>query len=91
MKRLFQILAPALVASATLWWWAAGAHSGWTRTQVPVTVRDEVTGIEGIRYESGFVPGLDFLAAAGVLAGVLTGVSRLFRPPGASRSFHSHS
>ena len=80
MHRLLKITPPALVVIATFWWWAAGAHSGWTRTQIPVTVRDEVTGLEGTRYEPGFVPGLDFLAAAGVLAGALIAVAAMVRP-----------
>jgi hypothetical protein len=46
---------------------------------VPVKKVDDVTGIEGIEYQRRFVPGLDFLGAAALGAGILAGVSCLFR------------
>ncbi|MCF3652426.1 hypothetical protein [Synoicihabitans lomoniglobus] len=60
--RFFQITA-ALALLATLGTWAAtGAHRGWTQNQIPVTVHDEITGIEALHYQPGFVAGVDFLA-----------------------------
>jgi len=60
-------------------WVATGADRGWTKTSEPVTFVDEVTGLEGIVYEKGFRPGLDFLAAAALGAGLLFGLSFVFR------------
>ena len=60
-------------------WLAAGANRGWTKNRVEKRTVDEVTGIEGITYEDRFVPGVDLLAGTLVGAGVLAGVSLLFR------------
>ena len=49
MKRLLQILALVVVFAATVFWLAAGAQRGWTKTSIPVKSVDEVTGIEGIK------------------------------------------
>jgi len=67
-----------LVAGAL--WLARGAHRGWTQTSVPVKTLDEVTGLQGIDYRPRFVPGLDFLGAALLGAGLLAGASLLFQP-----------
>ena len=79
MKRTLRTLAALLVLAAAGFWLAAGANRGWTKTSVPKRTLDEVTGIEGISYERKFVPGLDFLGVAIVGAGILAGVSFLFR------------
>lgn len=79
MRRALQLLALALVLSAGGLWLATGAHRGWTRTSVPVKTVDDVTGIEGISYHPGFVPGVHFLGMAVIGAGALAGVSFLFR------------
>ena len=68
-----------LVLAAAGCWLVAGANRGWTKTSVPKKTLDEVTGTEGITYEKKFVPGVDFLGAAVVVAGILTGVSFLFQ------------
>jgi hypothetical protein len=62
----------ALLMLATLGFWAAkGAHTGWSKDQVPIKQTDEVTGIEFVTYEQRFVPGVEFLAAgAGLAAGL---------------------
>lgn len=60
-------------------WWAGGAHWGWTQTSVPVRTLDEVTGLEAITYRSKFVPGVDFLAASLVVAGLVAGASFVIR------------
>ncbi len=60
-------------------WLAGGANRGWTKTSVPVAVKDEVTGIEGVTYQKKFVPGVDFLGAAVIAAGALAAASFLFR------------
>jgi TRAP-type C4-dicarboxylate transport system permease small subunit len=79
MKRTLRIVALLIVLAAAGFWLAAGANRGWTKNQVEKKTLDEVTGIEGIAYEKKFVPGLDFLGAAVVVAGFLAGVSFLLR------------
>jgi hypothetical protein len=79
MKRILQILALLIFLTASATWLATGANRGWTKTSVPVKTLDEVTGIEGIRYQEKFLPGVDFLGAAGLAAGALAGASFFFR------------
>ena len=79
MRRLLQTLAAALALLAGGFWLAAGAHRGWTQTSVPIKTVDDVTGIEGIKYQPRFVPGVDFLGTAVLGAGALAGVSLMFR------------
>ncbi|MFO1476305.1 MAG: hypothetical protein U1F98_06605 [Verrucomicrobiota bacterium] len=64
MKRFWILFPAALALAATVYWLAAGAHRGWTRTSLVRVQVDEVTGIEGRTYVPGFVPGIDFLAAS---------------------------
>jgi hypothetical protein len=75
VKLTLRILAVALLVAANGWWLAAGANRGWTKTQVPITTLDEVTGLTGIAYENKFVPGLDVLGLAWLGAAVLAGAS----------------
>jgi len=79
MKRIFRIVALLIVLAATGFWLTAGANRGWTKTKVLKKTLDEVTGIEGITYENRFEPGIDFLGAAAIGAGLLTGMSFLLR------------
>ena len=65
------------MVGAIAFWAAAGANRGWTKTRVPIKVMDTVTGLEGIQWQDKFVPGVDFLAAAMLGAGLLAGVSFL--------------
>ena len=44
-----------------------------------VKTLDPVTGIDGISYEKKFLPGVDFLGAAALGAGLLAGASLFFR------------
>ena len=75
MKRLFRLLAVALVVGAIAFWVAAGANRGWTKTRVPKKIVDTVTGLEGVQWQDKFVPGVDFLGAACLGAGILAGIS----------------
>ena len=68
-----------LMLGAIAYWMATGANHGWTKTHVPIKVVDQVTGLEGIQWQDKFVPGVDFLGAAVLGAGILAGVS-LFVP-----------
>lgn len=79
VRRAIQFVALIAVFGALAFWTATGASRGWSKTSVPTKTVDEVTGIEAINYENRFVPGVDFLAAALLGAGILTGVSFLFR------------
>ncbi len=79
LRQILSALALVLAVVGTgLWLWL-GAHCGWTKTSVPVTTRDEITGIEAITYRSQFVPGLDFLGGALLGAGLLAGASLFIR------------
>lgn len=77
MKRTLRVIAVVLVVGAIAFWAAAGTNRGWTKTRVPKKIVDEVTGLQGIQWQDKFVPGVDFLGAALLGAGVLTGVSLL--------------
>ena len=79
MKKGLRIVAVILAAGSIIFWASAGANRGWTKTSVPRKIVDQVTGIEGVTYEKQFVPGVDFLGAALLGAGVLTGISFLLR------------
>jgi hypothetical protein len=79
MKKLLKILALVIVLSAGITWLVTGANRAWTKTSVEVKTLDPVTGIEGITYQPKFLPGVDFLGAAGGIAAVLAGSSLLFR------------
>jgi hypothetical protein len=73
------MIAAILIVGAIAFWAATGANRGWTKTHVPKKTVDETTGLEGIQWQEKFVPGVDFLGAALLGAGVLTGIS-LFVP-----------
>jgi hypothetical protein len=79
LKRTLRIAAAVLLVTAIIVWAATGANRGWTQTDIPTKIVDEVTGIEGVTYHKGFKPGRDFLGAAALGAGLLAGVSFLFR------------
>lgn len=79
MKRALQCTALALAAGSLVWWLAAGANRGWTKTTVPVKTVDEITGIEAITYEKRFMPGVDFVAAVWFGAALAGGASLFFR------------
>ena len=79
MKRSLQILAAVIALATVVTWAALGADRGWTKTSHTLKTVDEVTGIEGITYEKKFLPGLDFLGAGLLGAGVLAGASLLVR------------
>ena len=79
MKRTLRIIAGVFIVGSIAFWAAAGANRGWTKTHVPKKIMDEVTGLEGIQWEEKLVPGVDFLGAALLGAGILTGLSFLSR------------
>ena len=78
MPKTLRILALLLALAAAATWLATGGNRGWTKTSVPKTTVDEVTGLEAVSYERHFVAGLDFLGAAQLGASLLAGSSFLF-------------
>lgn len=89
MKRGLQILAAVVALGVVATWASLGAGRGWTKTEKQIKTVDEVTGLEGISYQKGFWPGVDFLGAGLIGAGVLAGVSFLFRSK--SNTQHQHN
>jgi len=79
MKRILQLMAVLVLLAAGATWLATGANRGWTKTSVVVKTLDPVTEIEGISYQKKFLPGLDFLGASALVAGLLGGTSLFFR------------
>lgn len=73
------ILAVVLTLGFAGTWVVLGANTGWTKTSVPVTTIDEITGIESQTWEDRFLPGLEFLGGGLVVAAALGGVSLFFR------------
>ena len=79
MKKALRILAVMVLLAALVFWAAKGANRGWTVNNIAHETTDPVTGLTGVAYEKGFIPGWDFLAAAALAAGVMAGASFLFR------------
>jgi hypothetical protein len=79
MKKLLRLLSLWLALSALFLWAATGANLGWTKTSVPSRMVDEVTGIEGVVYEKRFMPGVELLGAALILAAALAAGSLAIR------------
>jgi hypothetical protein len=77
--RVLRWLASLLLCAALVLWVAEGTNRGWTKTSVPVSRTDDVTGITVDEYHKHFVPGIDFLAAAVLCSGILAASSFLFR------------
>ena len=78
-RRLARYAALA-VAVATIGFWAAkDGRLGWSQDRVPITQKDEITGLDYVTYEDRFVPGVDTLGLGlGISAGLFA-VSFLFR------------
>jgi len=79
IKHALRIVAVLVVIVAFVMWIFAGTNMGWTKTSIPVKKLDPVTGIEGIEYQSRFLPGVDFLAGALFGSGILIVLSLFIR------------
>jgi hypothetical protein len=79
MKRALRVSAVILLLASMGLWLAKGANRGWTKTSVPTKTLDDVTGIEGVSYRPGFIPGADFLAATMAASGFLAAGSLFIR------------
>jgi hypothetical protein len=89
VKKLFRLLALALLLIAFGFWAATGANRGWTKNLVEIRTPDEVTGIDKVTYEKKFIPGVDFLAVAVAGAGALMVASFFFRKKNAGTASQS--
>jgi hypothetical protein len=85
VKKALLILAMAILVGAIAFWMAKGANRGWTRTNIQHDTLDPVTGLSGVTYEKGFVPGVDFLAAAAFTSAGLAGGSCLIKNKSAGK------
>lgn len=72
MRRNLRIVSLVIALISVSAWVFLGANRGWTRTTVATRTVDEVTGIEGIQYQKRFVPGVDLLAGALTIAGLMS-------------------
>jgi len=70
-------LALAIVLCAAGYWLAAGANRGWTKTTRERMEKDPITEITFPVRENHFSPGIDVVAGAFFVAGVLA-ISSLF-------------
>jgi hypothetical protein len=78
LKKTLRTLA-VVVLLTSVWFWAGkGANRGWTINNIAYEKIDPTTGLAGVTYETGFIPGLDFLAVSALTAGFLAGASFLF-------------
>src|SRR5580658_9225749 len=71
VKKALRILAVVVLPAAIGFWAARGAHRGWTINNIAHETTDPITGLTGVTYEKGFIPGWDFLAVAILTAGIL--------------------
>jgi hypothetical protein len=80
VRKILRVFAAVVLLIAPVLWLTTGAsRSLFTKTSIPVTSVDAVTGLERVDWKPGFEPGIDFLAASGAAAVVLAGASFLFR------------
>lgn len=85
MKKALRILAVVVVFGALGFWAAKGANRGWTQTNIKHETPDPVTGLSGVTYEKGFIPGVDFLAGAALAAAGMAGISLLIKDKNAGK------
>jgi len=71
------VIGMALACTIVTFWAMKGAHLGWTHTFVETEHIDPVTEISYKETEPGFVPGVEFLAAAPVAAALFLGAAGL--------------
>jgi hypothetical protein len=74
---VLRFAALGVVFVSVVFWLFGGAHLGYSQTRVPTQELDSATGRIQRAYLHRFVPGLDFLAASWVGAGLLLGGSFL--------------
>ncbi len=78
MRIFLRILAIASAFAVVVFWYAAGAHTGWSQTAVPVKHVDPVTEIVFTEYERRFRPGVEFLGVGLLGSAALFAVTFIF-------------
>ncbi len=86
MNKTLLSLGILVSAVGIVWWFAAGANTGWTKTSVQRLERDPVTEIETPVWDKRFVPGIELLAATGAVSIALIAAARLLRRKTASQT-----
>ena len=66
-----RLISTLLIVATAGYWFAAGAHRGWSMDKVPVEQVDEITGLNYTTYEDRYVPGIEVLGAGVVLGGLI--------------------
>ena len=79
MRTGLRIASLFLALVTVVLWLFGGPNLGWTKTSEMVKTVDAVTDQEIVTWERRFLPGVDFVAAGLVGAGLLFGVSYAFR------------
>ena len=77
MRTVLRLGALALVVLSLALWFFGGPNLGWTKTSVPIPKTDPITQQQYQEWEKRFVPGVDFLGAIFLVAGLLVGMSFL--------------
>ncbi|MCC6233804.1 MAG: hypothetical protein IT580_14230 [Verrucomicrobiales bacterium] len=71
MRTALRFTAMGVLVFGTVFWLFGGPHLGWTKTQVPVSLKDPVTELEYTEWRSNFVPGVDFLGGCVLLSALI--------------------
>ncbi len=79
MQTGFRLAALAVAFVSLVFWLFGGPNLGRTGNPVPRGEPNPVSGVAGPVVDRRFVPGVDFLAGAGLLSGALFAVSYLLR------------
>jgi len=79
LSRSLRLVGLMLMLGIAGFWFAKGAHTGWSQHRVPIQQVDEVTGLEFVTYEDRYVPGIEVLATGLASGALLFGVSFFFR------------
>jgi len=79
MRNVFFILAILCALAVFGAWWATGADTGWTKTQIAVMQVDPVTGLEFPDWENRLILGIEFLVL-GLIGSAAIGIIGVFIP-----------
>lgn len=87
MRTALRWTASAVLFLGTAFWFFGGPNLGWTKTSVPVVLKDPVTELEYTEWQENFVPGVDFLVLCAAGSALLAAGSWLV--PARRRGTHS--
>lgn len=68
-----------LLLVSVSFWLLKGANLGWTKTETTTLALDEITGLEYPVLQAVFIPGIDLLGAAVLVAAAAGGLSWILR------------